>query len=435
MVNTLLAANANAEIYINELMFNAGGSGNDSTGLYVELRGTESMPLDDHYLIFLENEDVDTFDGATGEIDLYFDFNIACDGGPCAMGTNGFLTIRQKYSPFADPPEGTTDLINMGPDNDFGPIRNIPPGFGSGENSTIGAFDRPTMDDGRPPEGELEGAGFTAMLIYNDGGIAPFLGLDLDGSVDNDEDPATLNDGLDHSNGQEGWTILDSIGVFGEDGEAEFGRLYAQVNFGPEPTENLEPGAEYFVTQWPDQEIEYIGRWGNSTGQSVGDWHASNVTDDLASGSQGVDDWRQSLSGNHPTNDGDPNTPPAQPEDTSRLESSQGVPYGTQITSTLGAINYLQGDYNQDGHVTAADYVAWRNSIGATGSDTIPLAADGNHDYVVDELDYDVWASRYGQPPADIPAEGSQHAAVPEPGTVWLLLLVVARLAATRTNR
>jgi hypothetical protein len=420
-----------AEIYINELMFNAGGGGSDATDLYVELRGTPSMSLADHYLIFLENEDTEMFDGQAGEIDLYFDFNIACDGGPCLLGSNGFLTVRQKNSPYPAPPAGTTDLINTGPDSVFGPFT-FPPGFGSGENSTIGAFDRPTMA-GRPPEGEFEGAGFTSMLLRNDSGPVPVLGMDLDFAVDNDENPATLNDGLDHPMGQDGWTILDAIGVFGEEGEAEFGRLYAQVNFGPEPTVNLEPDAVLFQTTWPDQEIEYLGRWGNSTGQTPGDWHASNITDTSSAGSDGVPDWRQSRSGTHPSKL--PDEPPSQPIDPNVLESSQGVPYGVKITNTLGAPNFLQGDYDKDGFVTAADYVAWRNSVGATGTDAVQPPADGNHDYVVDAEDYAIWLARYAQPPTPEPGSGAARAMVPEGGTAQLLVSAFASLLTSIRQR
>ncbi len=52
------------------------------------------------------------------------------------------------------------------------------------------------------------------------------------------------------------------------------------------------------------------------------------------------------------------------------------------------------GDYNGDGHVDAADYSVWRNSMGMMGSG---LAADGNGDGKVDAADYDVWKNHFGQ--------------------------------------
>jgi arylsulfatase A-like enzyme len=50
--------------------------------------------------------------------------------------------------------------------------------------------------------------------------------------------------------------------------------------------------------------------------------------------------------------------------------------------------NALQGDYNHDHQVNAADYSVWRDSLGQTGPG---LAADGNGDGTVNQADYDLW--------------------------------------------
>ena len=55
--------------------------------------------------------------------------------------------------------------------------------------------------------------------------------------------------------------------------------------------------------------------------------------------------------------------------------------------------NALQGDYNHNLIVDAADYVVWRNQLGSTGTG---LAADGNGDNMVNQLDYSVWKANYG---------------------------------------
>jgi autotransporter-associated beta strand protein len=55
--------------------------------------------------------------------------------------------------------------------------------------------------------------------------------------------------------------------------------------------------------------------------------------------------------------------------------------------------NALQGDYNHDHQVDAADYAVWRDSFGQTG---VGLAADGNGDGVVNQPDYDLWNSSVG---------------------------------------
>jgi hypothetical protein len=96
----------------------------------------------------------------------------------------------------------------------------------------------------------------------------------------------------------------------------------------------------------------------------------------------------------------------------------------------------LTGDYNGNGTVDAADYVIWRNSMGATGS---ALPADGNGDQVVNQDDYDVWRSNFGK----IAPSGSAAvslAGVPEPTSLTLGMLTAAvgfvfvRLSRKRLN-
>jgi len=87
----------------------------------------------------------------------------------------------------------------------------------------------------------------------------------------------------------------------------------------------------------------------------------------------------------------------------------------------------VTGDYNQDGSVNAADYVVWRNQLGA---DVVKyFGADGNGDGIVNHGDYAVWKSSYG----DSGGSAFQAEGVPEPSAVVLLgmmgclLLVRAR--------
>jgi hypothetical protein len=60
------------------------------------------------------------------------------------------------------------------------------------------------------------------------------------------------------------------------------------------------------------------------------------------------------------------------------------------------AYNVAVGDYNQNGIVDAADYVAWRKTQG-TNDIAAYSSADGNGDGRVDGLDYDVWRQHVGQ--------------------------------------
>ena len=62
----------------------------------------------------------------------------------------------------------------------------------------------------------------------------------------------------------------------------------------------------------------------------------------------------------------------------------------TQLDSLFAV---LQGDYNGDGIVDAADYTVWRDSLGSTTA----LAADGDNNHVIDQADYDIWKTNFGK--------------------------------------
>ena len=66
----------------------------------------------------------------------------------------------------------------------------------------------------------------------------------------------------------------------------------------------------------------------------------------------------------------------------------------------------LQGDFNDDGHVDAADYVEWRKTDGM-------------------QMGYNIWCSHFGQTAGNGSAS-SANAAVPEPFSSLLLVLATA---------
>ena len=86
----------------------------------------------------------------------------------------------------------------------------------------------------------------------------------------------------------------------------------------------------------------------------------------------------------------------------------------------------LEGDYNENGSVDAADYTIWRNNLG-TNFD-LPNRGQGITG-PVSGLDYDMWKSNFG---SGDPGSGAvAGAAVPEPGSLILCLLAgVAAIAA-----
>jgi beta-glucanase (GH16 family) len=98
-----------------------------------------------------------------------------------------------------------------------------------------------------------------------------------------------------------------------------------------------------------------------------------------------------------------------------------GDPDGTTVFPQTMLVDYvrvwhrqtgLAGDYNGDGKVDTADYVAWRQSLGQSG---IGLAADGSGNGTVDQSDYNTWRSNFGNTSAGAGAAASLIAAVPEP--------------------
>ena len=78
----------------------------------------------------------------------------------------------------------------------------------------------------------------------------------------------------------------------------------------------------------------------------------------------------------------------------------------------LYAASALDGDYNADGVVDAADYTVWRDTLGMSG---FGLAADGDGNAIVNALDYDVWRNNFGASAAS--AALAAHA-TPEPSGV-----------------
>ncbi len=91
----------------------------------------------------------------------------------------------------------------------------------------------------------------------------------------------------------------------------------------------------------------------------------------------------------------------------------------------LQAVAGIQGDYNQDGTVNAADYTVWRNNLGSLTSlpndDTAGVGQD----------DYARWKSHFGELAGSGSGAGSS-AAVPEPATLGLLAAALFALAFRR---
>lgn len=90
------------------------------------------------------------------------------------------------------------------------------------------------------------------------------------------------------------------------------------------------------------------------------------------------------------------------------------VPLGQWLSTFVNtAVEPVAGDYNRDGAVDAADYTAWRDTLGQFVANF--HAADGNGNGLVDQADFEIWRANFTLPAAE-------SAAVPEPAALALLL-------------
>ncbi|HEY4233521.1 MAG TPA: PEP-CTERM sorting domain-containing protein, partial [Lacipirellulaceae bacterium] len=95
-------------------------------------------------------------------------------------------------------------------------------------------------------------------------------------------------------------------------------------------------------------------------------------------------------------------------------------------------LNLLDGDYNHNGIVDAADYTMWRDTMGQTGP---RLAADGNGNNQIDAGDYTVWKTNFGQVAGlGSGANASTIKSVPEPASILLLCMGLASVCARQRH-
>lgn len=98
------------------------------------------------------------------------------------------------------------------------------------------------------------------------------------------------------------------------------------------------------------------------------------------------------------------------------------------------AINYSNGDYNNDGIVDAGDYSFWRDRVGQTVN--MGTSADGDLSGVIDEGDFAIWRTNFGKLVPNVPAGAGalSGAGVPEP-TVCLLIATALGMASLTRRR
>src|SRR5690606_38175303 len=106
---------------------------------------------------------------------------------------------------------------------------------------------------------------------------------------------------------------------------------------------------------------------------------------------------------------------------------------GVVRVAQVNPIVQLEGDFNGDGVVDAADYTVWRNNLGANSEAVINNA--GNNNGVVDAGDYVLWKTNFGLS-GGAAALTAGASAVPEPGTLAMgVALLVGGVLAGRRPR
>ncbi len=97
-----------------------------------------------------------------------------------------------------------------------------------------------------------------------------------------------------------------------------------------------------------------------------------------------------------------------------------GVAFDNVVLSLIDlmAPGTIDGDYNDDGFVDAADYTVWRDNLGLS----VTLPGDTTPGTVGNE-DFDVWVTNFGEPMA-IGAIGG--ASVPEPASLGIAAVMAA---------
>ena len=104
-------------------------------------------------------------------------------------------------------------------------------------------------------------------------------------------------------------------------------------------------------------------------------------------------------------------------------------PSGVELSNFVQVL--LAGDYNGNNVVDAADYTAWRNSVGSGA----PLINETASLGVVDQADYDTWKANFGATGGSGSAGAAPaHNAVPEPATATAVLILTAMAWLTRRS-
>jgi len=111
-------------------------------------------------------------------------------------------------------------------------------------------------------------------------------------------------------------------------------------------------------------------------------------------------------------------------------EKDRNVFSGTLQQLAAMRVQLVQGDYNHNGFVDAADFVRWRKDMSATPTakytaySEAVLAADGNNSGKVEATDYNTWRSQFGKKLSASPDPELEPSIVPEPSSIALVVCI-----------
>lgn len=115
---------------------------------------------------------------------------------------------------------------------------------------------------------------------------------------------------------------------------------------------------------------------------------------------------------------------------------SAGLVWNVSVSSTALTLTVVAADYNHNGIVDAADYSVWRDNMGKTV--TAYTNGDGDGNGMVNQNDYTIWKNNFGETAGGSSGSGSSvpgvAGVVPEPASC-LLLAIGAAMALFFRNR
>ncbi|MCW5550941.1 MAG: PEP-CTERM sorting domain-containing protein [Verrucomicrobiae bacterium] len=237
----LLAATANAQVYINSVFANPPGADSSASlgNEFFELRGSPNLSLAGYYLLSLEGQ------GTTGRGDI----NQFFDLGSFSLGANGFLFAQQFGSLYEPIAVGASVISNS-----------VSQGWGQA-NTAVGSSVGHSSDGSQL---DLENSATTILLVNIGTGDAPTLTLDLDSNDDGLLDlPAE-------------WTVVDSVGIMDGVSAGATDFSYGAVTLRIGGVGASEYGNIVDVPPGTGTGF-FVGRIGESTGSTADDWFGARV--------------------------------------------------------------------------------------------------------------------------------------------------------------